>query len=143
MNTSDVRKRLLIVDDDPDVRGMLQTAMRAYGYPVETAANGKEGVEKYLAGEFFAVIMDIIMPEMDGVEATEKIMAHDPKARIVIVTGEASATQTQRVMDAGIIGIVFKPLRIAELQEVIDEEVKKDALARSSHEERHYQNSSG
>lgn len=135
--------RILIVDDDPDIRAMLKMAMRAYGYPAETAANGREGVEKYMSGKFFAVIMDIIMPEMDGVEAAERMLAHDADARIVIITGEASADQTRRVMDAGIIGIVFKPLRIAELQEVIDEEVRKDGLEKNDYEETHYQNSAG
>lgn len=68
-----IEQRILIVDDDPDILTLLEYNLKAKGYKVETAVNGKDAIKKAKVFLPHLILMDVMMPEMDGIEACEKI----------------------------------------------------------------------
>lgn len=78
--------KILIVEDEQHQRELYAMELQDEGYEVEQASNGKEGVEKVKSNKYDLVIMDIRMPEMDGIEALGKILSRDKKIPIIIYT---------------------------------------------------------
>ncbi len=88
---------ILVVDDAAFMRMRMSKILTEAGYEVIQAENGLEAVAKYKANSPDAVLMDITMPEMDGLTALKEIKAHDPAARVAMVT---ALGQQQVVLDA-------------------------------------------
>jgi two-component system chemotaxis response regulator CheY len=80
-------QRVLVVDDEPEILNAMQGLLDFLGYQPEFASSGKEGLEKYKQVRPDAVLMDINMPEMDGVACIEEIFKYDPNANISIISG--------------------------------------------------------
>ncbi len=78
--------KILIVEDEQHQRELYAMELEDEGYVVDQAANGKEGVDKVKSNKYDLVVMDIRMPEMDGIEALGKILSRDKKIPIVIYT---------------------------------------------------------
>jgi CheY-like chemotaxis protein len=74
---------ILVTDDDPDVREVLQDALRNAGHQVETAADGKVAIEAYQRGHHDLVVMDMFMPEMDGLGAIIQLFGIRPSLPII------------------------------------------------------------
>jgi len=79
-------KKILIVEDEQHQRELYAMELQEEGYEVDQAANGKEAVDKVKANKYDCVILDIRMPEMDGIEALGKILSRDKKVPIIIYT---------------------------------------------------------
>ena len=71
------KKRILVVDDEPDFCSIVQGQLEKEGYEVEVAYNGVEGLEKVLASPPDAIVLDVMMPEMDGYEVCKKLKADE------------------------------------------------------------------
>ena len=82
-----MEKTVLVVEDDMDLIGIYKEILELHRYNVETAFNGKEGVEKFKQVQPSLVIMDGDMPVLDGYEAFNQIKEFDKNANVVIVTG--------------------------------------------------------
>jgi two-component system response regulator len=78
--------KILIVEDEQHQRDLYVMELQDEGYEVDQASNGREGVEKVKNNRYDLVIMDIRMPEMDGIEALGKILSRDKKIPIIIYT---------------------------------------------------------
>ncbi len=76
----DRRQDILLLDDSPDVRSVLRVALESEGYSVLEAADGREGVLLYRDRRPAVVIVDIVMPEKDGIETVREILSIDPAA---------------------------------------------------------------
>ena len=115
---------LLIVDDDAINRGILDNIFSAY-YKVEEAEDGRVGLEKITAApeNYCAVLLDVMMPEMDGLEATRCIRAMDrPDAKtvpIIAMTANAFSDDIQRSREAGVNEHLSKPLDLPLLLQAI------------------------
>lgn len=109
--------RMLVVDDIPFNRLLLERRMLALGFAVETAANGREAVEKFVASRPDLIWMDLVMPEMDGWAATRQIrrMPGGDAVRIVCVTASALAEDRNTILANGFDDVLFKPLREQKL----------------------------
>jgi len=81
-----MKKRLLIVEDEESLRELYAEELEDNGYDVTKASNGKEGIDLVKKEKFDLVIMDIRMPEMDGIEALGKIISMDGKIPVIIYT---------------------------------------------------------
>ena len=105
--------RALVVDDNATNRTIISRLLEAFGVSVETAENGKRGVEAAIIGGFDLIFMDVQMPEMDGVEATRRIRAlTSPVAQtpIIALTANVMAHQRTTYRAAGMDGVVAKPV---------------------------------
>ena len=78
---------VLVVDDEPEILNAMKELLRYLGYKSEFASSGTEGLDKYKSSQPDAVLMDINMPEMDGIACIEEILNYDPDAKISIISG--------------------------------------------------------
>jgi len=78
--------KILVVEDEQHQRELYAMELQDEGYEVDQAANGREAVEKVKANKYDLVVLDIRMPEMDGIEALGKILSRDKKIPIIIYT---------------------------------------------------------
>ena len=105
---------VLLVDDDADIRDLVATFLIEFGYSVITAVNGKEAVEIYQreGASISVIILDLIMPVMDGRQSLAQILRIDPKARVVIASGYSEGGTANGVMESGAKGFVQKPYNL-------------------------------
>jgi DNA-binding response OmpR family regulator len=108
------RARILVVDDDSDIRGLVRTLLERAGYQVEDAASGKEGLRAFYAVQPDLVVLDVTMPEMDGWETLERIrdLSEIP---VVMLTARAAELEKVRGLKAGADDYVTKPFGRQEL----------------------------
>jgi two-component system alkaline phosphatase synthesis response regulator PhoP len=96
------KKRVLVVDDEPDFAGIVQTNLEKEGFQVEVAYNGDEGLEKVYANPPDAIVLDIMMPGKDGYQVCKALKADDKYADIpvILLTAVASHVTTTRYSHA-------------------------------------------
>jgi CheY-like chemotaxis protein len=115
--------KLLLVEDSLANQKLAVGLLTRWGHQVSVAHNGAEAVEAVRARHFDAVLMDVQMPEMDGLQATAAIRAREgPTGRrlpIIAITAHAMKGDRERCLDAGMDGYVAKPIRPEELSEAL------------------------
>jgi CheY-like chemotaxis protein len=98
-------KRVLVVDDDADMRLTLKLALEIAGYTVEVAANGAEALEVQRRQPAEVLITDIFMPDSDGFEAIDAFRRQFPRTKIVVVSGGAQFSKRDYLPDAELMGV--------------------------------------
>ncbi len=118
---------ILIVDDEPLVAELARDILRRFGYAVLTAQGGEEAIQLYRqhSGEVVAVLLDMVMPEMDGREVFQRLRGLNPEVKVVISSGYSHDRDADDLLEQGASGFVQKPYRIAELIRVVNEAVGK------------------
>ena len=111
--------RVLVVDDEETVRGLLADYLRADGHTVETAADGREGLERYCAGSFDLVVTDRAMPEMNGDQLAEAIRKERRAAYIIMLTGYGDSFRADKEFPNGVDFVLNKPIRRKELRQAL------------------------
>lgn len=106
--------KLLIVDDEPQVRRTLRTVLVAQGFEVSDASTGEEALERLRAQPFDAVLLDLTMPGMGGLETCRSIRASSD-VPIIVISGKKSRTDLTEAYDAGADQYVVKPFGVDEL----------------------------
>lgn len=101
---------ILLAEDDELIRRMISMRLDLLGHNVETAVNGKEAVDKALAGTFDLVLMDMHMPVMDGHEATRRLRDNGYNTRIVAVTASAMSADSAKAIESGCDDHIAKPI---------------------------------
>jgi len=109
--------RVLIADDDPDIVQFVRVNLELEGFEVETAGDGREAVEKVLETSPDLVLLDIMMPEMDGITALRRLRAHPGAANTSVILLTAKALPEDRVkgLELGADDYVTKPFDVTEL----------------------------
>ncbi len=114
-------KKVLVVDDTKFMRDILKGILAKKDLEVAgEAANGREAVEKYRELKPDLVTMDIIMPEMDGIEAVKKIMEINPAARILMCSAMGQQALVIEAIQAGARDFVIKPFQPTRVLEAVD-----------------------
>src|SRR3989338_6995908 len=116
-------KTILFIEDDPFVVDMYQHVLTKAGYTVDTAFDGKEGLTKAQANKYDLLLVDIMIPEMTGIEVLEKLRAGDSQklanTKVVILTNLAQDEESRRALEAQADGYLIKaditPNRLVEL----------------------------
>jgi signal transduction histidine kinase/DNA-binding response OmpR family regulator len=126
-------QRVLLVEDTPINQTLQSILLRRMGYEVSLANNGLEGFESFQDGQFDLILMDIQMPEMGGVEATQQIREFEakrglPKTPIIAVTANVLKGERERYIQAGMDGYVSKPLSMDSLKVEIERVLKQYAI---------------
>lgn len=112
---------VLVVDDNVDLLDTFSSILKRKGYQVETAADGVIAVDKIQARPFDIVLMDVIMPRMNGVEALRRVRELNPAVKIIMMTAYADEGQLQEALNRGAYCALHKPVNIAQLVELIGE----------------------
>lgn len=110
---------ILIVDDDPHIRNMLVEVLSLEGYPTETAVNGREALEKLPRGGPRIVLLDLLMPEVDGrgvLSALQEVPDERQRHKIILVSAWANLEQAQ---DLEPDGKLSKPFTVNQLLDVL------------------------
>jgi PAS domain S-box-containing protein len=126
LRESEQEARVLVVDDEVAIRDLTSDILAELGYRVELAASGQEALDRYAAaaGAIDLVILDIIMPGMNGVEAFRRLRAADPHARILLSSGYSPEGTAAEALDEGALGFVQKPYRVADLAKAVREALR-------------------
>jgi len=106
---------ILIVDDDPLILKTLSTHFSKSGFDVKTAADGREGLQKYAEELPDFVILDIRLPDVDGLEALKRMREINPKALVIIITAYDDMKTTVEAIKSGAFEYLVKPLDFMEL----------------------------
>jgi DNA-binding NtrC family response regulator len=104
-----------VVDDEENIRNLLSQILRQEGFEVETASDGATGLRKASSGEFDLVLLDVRIPEKDGMEVLREIRREDPGAVVMIVTGYATLEMAVEAMRHGAFDYISKPFKKDEL----------------------------
>ena len=114
-------KKVLIVEDHPDLLDILTLQMEEMGFAVTSATNGIEAVEKAIEEKPHLILMDIMLPGIDGLEATRRIRSN-PEAKeipILAATAITDKSQLRECIEAGCNDVIVKPFTAKDLQEKI------------------------
>lgn len=116
----DPNLRILYAEDNPVNQKLLVMMMKTLGLNVDIAVNGSEAWKKAVSGNYHIILMDLQMPEMDGIEATRKIIADTEKKPVIIaVTANAEVSDKERCFEAGMDDYITKPIKANELKDRI------------------------
>ncbi|MCS7130126.1 MAG: response regulator [Archaeoglobaceae archaeon] len=113
-----VKKTVLVVEDDLALLEALELMLKDH-YNVIKATNGKEAIKLYYTVKPDLVLTDIVMPEMDGIKATEEILRNDPNAKIVGITAYYLSKEKD-LINAGAKEVLEKPFTRRKLLETLD-----------------------
>jgi len=111
--------KILITDDDMDLRELLTEAVKNWGYVVSVARDGDEALRKLRMERFDIVITDLMMPGMDGLALLQKIKDLDKEILVIIITGYATIETAVKAIESGAYDYIAKPFRLDELMIVI------------------------
>jgi two-component system response regulator MtrA len=106
--------RILLVEDDPSIREVTTIGLRSAGFTVETANDGAAGLERFAAGGFDLVLLDVMLPRLDGLEVCRAIR-RDSTIPVVMLTARADTIDVVVGLEAGADDYVKKPFEVPEL----------------------------
>lgn len=128
--------RILVIDDDENVRKVLEMTLKANGYTVDTARDGKEAIEKSNRNFYNLALVDIRLPDMDGTALLTAMRETTPKMVKIIVTGYPSLDNAIEAVDKNADGYIVKPFKTEQLLSMIEEHLKKQREARRYSEQK-------
>ncbi|MCK5511764.1 MAG: sigma-54-dependent Fis family transcriptional regulator [Thermodesulfovibrionia bacterium] len=114
-------KKILVIDDESIIRISCQRSLSNEGYEVKLASSGKEGIELLEKGEFNLVLLDIKMPDMDGIEVLKKITSTWPETKVIMITGYSTVEAAVKTLRLGALNYLEKPFTPDSLIETIKE----------------------
>ena len=107
--------RILVVDDEPAVRTSVERALRLEGYDVELAADGREALGQLAASAPDAVVLDVLMPEVDGLEVCRRLRGLGDRTPVLMLTARDAVQDRVAGLDAGADDYLVKPFALEEL----------------------------
>jgi len=109
------KPRILVVEDEPAIRDGLIDVLLFHQYDVDSAATGPEGLQKALSGRFDLILLDIMLPGMDGYEICDRVRGHDSDQAIIMLTAKTSDEEIVQGLRLGADDYVAKPFSIQQL----------------------------
>lgn len=113
--------KILLVDDDADFRLVLKKTLTGQGYEVMTANDGVRGLQAVMDVPLDMILLDLNMPNRDGMETLRLIRTVQPKARIIILSGYMSEAQQTEARKWGVVDVMLKPISMKTLADTISE----------------------
>ena len=110
---------ILIADDEANIRNFLARVVEGMGHQIVIAENGKDAFDQYLQNDIDISIVDVNMPQVDGIQYLEKVKEKDPNAVVIVMTGYPSAeTIIETIEDDGYTYIT-KPLEVDRIKDIV------------------------
>ena len=118
--------RILVIDDDPEVVDILVTTLRDEGYGVLGALTSDEGLKLVILSRPDLVLLDIMLPGMNGIEVLKRIRSINPTIKVVMVTGNTDPVLAREALQLGALAYVDKPFDLAYLRRVVAMALRPD-----------------
>ena len=119
MVATDQHRRVLIVDDDSDIRQLLSTALRQKALSIDEATDGREAIELLRENAYAVVLLDLMMPHVDGLSVLDAIRDDLPSPPVVLVVTGASRSLVEQVDTNRIHGVIRKPFDPLEVASIV------------------------
>ncbi|HEX2673603.1 MAG TPA: response regulator [Polyangiaceae bacterium] len=129
--------RILIVDDDKAICDFMQSLLEKDGFIVKTLSDPTLVEDEVRQGDYHVLILDLMMPKMDGIEVLKKIRAVDSDIAVVIFTAHPNLDSAVASMKLDAVDYIKKPFNVDEFREVLARVMKKKGLARTPEEQLH------
>jgi DNA-binding NtrC family response regulator len=120
-----LKAKVLLIDDEEEFTLALSERMQARGINTVTASNGDKALNMVETEKFDAVILDMVMPGMDGIETMKRLLEKNPQMQIILLTGHATVQKSIEALKLGATDFLEKPAEINQLVQKV-----KDASAR-------------
>ncbi len=117
-----------IIDDEPIIHDVLGQLLTMEGYEVDSSASGEEALSKHSSQAFDLILLDLLMPGLDGIEVLKRIKRIDPQAMVIIITAYASVESAISAMKIGAFDYIQKPFKHDELLMTIDRALEHKRL---------------
>jgi DNA-binding NtrC family response regulator len=124
--------RILVVDDDPTFRDVLELRLQRWGFQVKTADRARKGIELARSWKPDLVLSDVVMPEMSGIQLLAALREHDPDLTVLLLTAHATVEMAVDAMKLGAVDFLTKPLNYQNLEALIREALERSRQARES-----------
>jgi two-component system, NtrC family, response regulator len=131
-----VQTRILIVDDDENIIKTIATILKDQDYSIDTATTGREAISKTQKNLYDLMLIDIRLPDMEGVDLLNKINDTVPKIRKIIMTGFPTLQNAVTAVNTGADAYIIKPFNVEKMLAVIKEQIEKQKQERAFSEER-------
>ena len=128
-----MKEHILIVDDDPSFRRVVDYTLKEAGYETTLAVNGREAREKFDEDDCAAVITDVLMPELGGLELLRQLGAIAQEVPVIVVTAHAAVDDAVDAMREGAFDYIAKPINREELRLVLSRAREFKELVRENH----------
>ena len=124
-------KKILVIDDEPELVKAVEVRLKTSGYEVEIAYDGLAGIDKAKEIKPDLILLDLVMPKMDGYEVCKRLKDNPKTENIPVIVLTASVVVGQqelekKCMSAGAKGAIMKPFETSDLLNIIDEVLKKE-----------------
>lgn len=113
------KKKILVVDDEETARITLETLLKKEGHDVTIAKNGKEAIEKIKSDTFDVALVDLVMPDMDGMFVLNEIKTSNPGTHIIMITGFGTIESAVEAMKVGATDYISKPFKKNEIENLV------------------------
>jgi two-component system OmpR family response regulator len=123
--------RILIVDDEPKIRSFIGRALAAAGYAIELADSGAEGLRRALQSRYDLIILDLVMPDLDGRQVLRKLLAGHPEQAVIVLSCVADVAAKVDCLEHGAHDYLTKPFSLAELLARVRVQLRGEAHAHS------------
>jgi DNA-binding NtrC family response regulator len=133
--SEEIKANVLVVDDEEQFLKVFSQRLEGRGLKVDTSPSGEDAVQKVKGKDFDAIVLDLVMPGMGGIEALKRIRAENPEVQIIILTGHGTIEKTVEAVKEGAIDFMEKPADLNKIMEKIsDAKQKKVLLIEKKHE---------
>lgn len=114
-----MKPKILIIDDEPDMCWAIEKAMQREGFATISAGGGREGLELFFSEKPAAVLVDLKMPDMDGMEVIKKIREVDSDVPVILITGHGSMDVAYEALSKDATGYIIKPFSMSDLRATV------------------------
>ncbi len=115
------RVRVLVVEDDGDLRRAMRDVFMMRGFAVNSARDGQDGLKLALSDRYDVVVTDVRMPGISGIDLTRRILLHRPGFRVIVITAYPEWNVSAAAAEAGASRVIVKPISLAKLAEIIEQ----------------------
>jgi DNA-binding NtrC family response regulator len=127
-----VKEKILVIDDDPGVRQVLTESLSGMGYTVHSSESGEKALSTIREMGSDLLILDMVLPRMDGMEVLQEVHRHHPELSVIMITGYASVETAIKAMKMGAFDYVVKPFRMEEVELVVGKALERSRLRREN-----------